>query len=551
MMLSVAVLITTFVAFKLAFAKIYAKSVATQTRIKQARRMEEMPKHKRSQTCVILGSGVSGSLSAAIASRHFQRVIVVDPFRPTTNPKSLIPQVDQLHAIAPITTYVCQSLWPKGIFDSIFTKFGGRFTLTTRYAYEFLVCGGPIRWNGTSPGYTSKSPSSGMSVTRRTFHDILRTLLQKHTPSVTVIAGKANRARFSSDDQKSDKKNRVEAIEVQHAETGECEWIECGLLIDCSGSYRAFRKLIANDELQRFHEPKREKYNLQVIYSTATIDLHPKVLEKLPLPKFMGRIPENLRKDTTGSILLINGTFTPVDRFFMVSRQDGNKIAICSISFEAEQKIDSLDAFEEAVQACYYIMYGSDIDPWFRGLMELLRENEDLMQEKVKFQHLDDKDSYIHDLNTSRLPNNLLLLGDSYAKLNPAFGQGMQKASGEAMTLHCALLDNQETETDDKIEKAVNSFNISRHPWIYGLFKMNRALDMDRKSIKARNPQISEDVGKFEREFLKGLWNYAGKKQDIELGTLFWSSIFVGTVAPAVFLQPYYFYRILYGMYCM
>lgn len=546
LILSVTILAVLYFSFQFLFAKIYAKSLATQTRINEARRMGEMPKKKRDQTCVVLGAGVSGSLNAAIASRHFERVIIVDPHGSTSDPKSFIPQVDQLHGITPMTTFACQSIWPE--FDSVYKKFGGRLTFAARDAYEFFVCGGPIRWKGKSPGYLSKSPAPGMSVTRRTFHNILQELLQLHTPSTTVIIGRAVDARFSSN---TDQHN-VEAIQIQHGQDGSCEWIECDLLIDSSGGQRVFRQLIAKDHLQRFKEPKREKYNLQVIYSTTTFVLHPKVLDQLPLPDIMGPIPENLRKNTIGSILLINTAFTSVDRFFMISRQDGEKVALCCVSFEAEERINSLDGFQEAVQACHHVMYDREIDPWFERFMDLMRENEEIQEEKVKFHRLDDRESYIHDLNSTVLPSNLLLMGDSYTKLNPAFAQGMQKASGEAMTLHSALLDHSNGDkTEESIVSVVKAFNLSRNIWLQGLFKMNRALDLDREPIKARNPQLSQSVGQSERKFFRGLFTYIGRTQDSELGTLFWSVVFVGTVAPAMFLHPYYLFRILYGMYCM
>ena len=71
---------------------------------------------------------------------------------------------------------------------------------------------------------------------------------------------------------------------------------------------------------------------------------------------------------------------------------------------EFEKKIDSLDGSQESDQACYHVMYGKEIVPWFERFMDLMRENEELQEQKGKVQRMDEKESYICDLISNDLP---------------------------------------------------------------------------------------------------------------------------------------------------
>ena len=71
-------------------------------------------------------------------------------------------------------------------------------------------------------------------------------------------------SKFNRDAHFSTNPNQysIEAIQIQNSSFVLCKWIECDVLMDCSGCQRVFRQLIAKDKIKRFKEPKKDKYNL-------------------------------------------------------------------------------------------------------------------------------------------------------------------------------------------------------------------------------------------------------------------------------------------------
>lgn len=145
-----------------------------------------------------------------------------------------------------------------------------------------------------------------------------------------------------------------------------------------------------------------------------------------------------------------------------------------------EEMPKTLDHYRQYVKETYAINTGTELAPWFDETIDLLQENEEITGQKVHFRQAKDADSYttMIDAHNRKMPHNLVLVGDSYAKLNPAFGQGTHKAMTDCLTLSSSL------SRFENIKDAARDFEVRRKPRSYGLFDFNRAMDLASPDIR-------------------------------------------------------------------
>lgn len=148
----------------------------------------------------------------------------------------------------------------------------------------------------------------------------------------------------------------------------------------------------------------------------------------------------------------------------------------------AQEMPTDLATFGKCMRATYRANTGAEPGAWFDESMALLAENEAATGHKVRFVHARGHDSYVCriDARHRRLPANLVLVGDSFCKLNPAFGQGTEKAMMDCLALSTSLGRWQ------AMADVMRDFEARRSTKTYTLFDFNRALDLASPEVRKR-----------------------------------------------------------------
>lgn len=153
-----------------------------------------------------------------------------------------------------------------------------------------------------------------LAFSRAAMQDLLSDLTKQHTPGLTYLYGKVNSVLLAKDQQTIDRvrvKSRGGAITCK----------DCNLVLDCSGGARCYRRLIKGNN--NFAEPELERYNMNVAYSSATIDIDDSIVKRLPLP-----VPLQGNKQTwsdVGIVLLVSPLLTESSSHVLMIHTDNNR----------------------------------------------------------------------------------------------------------------------------------------------------------------------------------------------------------------------------------
>jgi 2-polyprenyl-6-methoxyphenol hydroxylase-like FAD-dependent oxidoreductase len=532
--------LVTILGIRQLWKNLLAHSWATETICNEVKDIDKHPNQKYDETAIVIGAGIGGCLTAAMLSRHFKKVQIIDPLDIDLDPRSYIAQIDQAHNIGTITLQCCESLWPNDIFMKKLHEFGGRVVHNHQHPYEFATKSGYLKWSSKPIGFDEKGFLI-ISATRRQVHHILRYLLHKQTPNVEFMLGKVDKVHFKKDNEKL-----IDSIDI--VQDGKQINKSCSLFVDCSGPASVYRHLLSKSS--RYNTTKVEEYCQHVQYSTGVIELHPDLQARWPKISTIQQ-PKDENYNTSGVIAMLVPTLSNDANFWLMNRCENSKISLANMSYESKplnEMPNTLDQYQNGWNASHFALFGENKAAWFEEVMDLLRENEELTGEKFKCVRARDYRSYCLDSTHNRLPSNMILLGDSFCKLNPAFGQGCQKASSEVVLLHSLLLNNHANQDlQSNLDKALPQYYERQSILAKRLFDLNRALDMSQPEVIKANPQLNPKIGADVRFLSKGMWNWMGKKGDTRMGDLFMRINLDGTAAPALLLHPTNLFRILYG----
>jgi 2-polyprenyl-6-methoxyphenol hydroxylase-like FAD-dependent oxidoreductase len=468
-----------------------AKSTAKETAIGDLIQFEKLSQRsgnsnfcKRKETCVIIGGGLAGCLTAAIMTHHYERVVIVEPASDKAKLRERTLQYHQVHAFGPLVIEALRVIWPD-IFANELVKRGGRFYRFKDIRYQCQLNKCTLKWDERLAAF-GQSGRDQAAFSRPEMQDLLVDLTSKHTRGIKYVYGKVTSVSYVDEGLKINK------VHVTRNDCTALDNIDCDLVIDCSGNARAYRKLIKSNPI--FHEPNLESYRKNVSYATALIDIDDTIVDQLPLPDEHSKQYSTWRE--ASQILVVAPLLTQSTDYSLVIHTERNRCEfaarflgtlvrilsdirivtdyIGAMTYNASQSDmpRTLGEYKNFVKGSYYGAVGREIGPWFDETIDLLQKNETITGEKVKFHTARDESSYITTINPNnrQLPYNLALVGDSYAKLNPAYGQGTAKAVMDALTLSTCL------EQHANIEKAVKAFDKQRAPKSYGLFDFNRAI---------------------------------------------------------------------------
>lgn len=267
---------------------------------------------RREGVCVIAGGGVAGCIMAAIATRHYPRVIVVEPCQSDGQWHSYIKQYNQLHQFSPFTVEALQRVWPT-LFRQEAIKRGGRFDSYSTLRAEFRLNKTRIDWDSNISPF-GPTGDDCLMMNRPTLQSVIDYLTKNQTPGVEFLHGKVLSASLSPKDDAV-----IDKVQVKTS-SGEEQWLGCSLFIDCSGAVRVHRNLLKSLNDPRFEVPKVEHYQMNVSYTTALVDVDESIVKRLPVPEVVGRSWEK-----SSNILLTTPTLTEANSYALMSHADSNR----------------------------------------------------------------------------------------------------------------------------------------------------------------------------------------------------------------------------------
>lgn len=218
----------------------------------------------------------------------------------------------------------------------------------------------------------------------------------------------------------------------------------------------------------------------------------------------------------------------------------------------------TIDAYRRAWKSSHFAQTGQEKEAWFDETMHLLEESDRLHEHATPFFKLRETQSYAYQIDASGdggkrgLPDNLAIVGDAFAKLNPTFGQGCSKAMADVATLYTSLLDH------ERIADAVCDFDRRRQARTMAMFETNMVFDFgfesvqngekrpvlacvkpntDRRIAVTANPAHPSSKGQLMRWFSKGFLNAIIKTKDPNLGNSF-VGVTLGALPPLELMRP-------------
>ncbi|UZJ57619.1 hypothetical protein CBS101457_006939 [Exobasidium rhododendri] len=390
-----------------------------------------------------------------------------------------------------------------------------------------------LRWNG---GIHSLGHGGGdvMRFSRPQMQNLLVDLTKHHTPGLTYCHGTVDSLLYHKQDALTISQVCVKAGDESILK------IDCDLLLDCSGAARVYRHLIENND--NFRIPKEESYKMNVSYSTTNVPLDKSIVDQMPMPTLQQGA--NSWRDSC-HVMLVSTVFRGTGKFALMSHTDNDSYCLAAMAYDTSMSDmpKCVNSFREHAKHTYFTATGEEAGSWLDETCDLLLQNEKITGQKVKFIKARDEESYmtVPDAKNRHLPKNMALMGDAYGKLNPAFGQGTQKAVTDALTLSTSLSEN------EGVADVVADFDIKRAPKSYRQFASNRAMDFTAPEIQVLNKeQVAAGVGRAQGKVMFNLMKYMHKYDDVtKMNTLV--DVIYGAKGSAAFMHPSILFAVLWG----
>lgn len=345
-----------------------------------------MSTENKNSHVIIIGCGFAGLLTAAVVSRYFAKVTIIEPDRGIEHPlpRNAAPQANHAHVLVNAGLKIVQELFPKLQLDD--WKNGGKTACYTE-AISGVFLGAPFQ--------NFKSSLMLMLCDRAKFEFAMRQDINA-LPNVETLIG------YRFDNYVMDRDNKrvtgVEAVQVDHDH--QKIKLDAGLVIDCSG--RASRTSIL---LKKYGYPEITEHlvNIGLQYASQDFEFDPST--SLPWQLYFSmKKPPNVQNLVSCAI-------------------DNNRVIVTA------QEIGGTFFIKDQQTFMGYIEKVVD-KPVYNFLTQHSKPATELKMYLIPT-------SYFrrYDL-LPNWPNGLLVLGDAVSVYNPKYGSGMSAASLEVKKLN-------------------------------------------------------------------------------------------------------------------
>ncbi|EJD02492.1 uncharacterized protein FOMMEDRAFT_157715 [Fomitiporia mediterranea MF3/22] len=397
-------------------------------------------------TAVVCGGSIAGLWAARICADHFEEVAIVEPEAwVATNEgtsdiydekghrlenrglytRTRVQQYRSQHSFQPITLVALRQLFPS--IDDEIRHVDGRISDAN---YNLQVYGKFIGIPRTV--HPDASYSQTFFVTRETYERLLRRLVLAYSSRIRWVVGTAIGV---SPDEKDLTTLKYVTIRTEY---GDEESIPASLVVDCSGTSQAgikWLKRIYTDPkytsvlqctpdiprgVPAFDENLKIEYNAKQRFVKFRVFVPPEFRFRLPIPNGY---------DNAAWMF----TYMPRPglerKFLMLERMEGHRIEMAFGGWGDPPLPESLSDVKEWLLS---METDKPIPDWIHDLVNVLLEiNGDHEKEVGRYPN----NYWIRYERAPYIPSNFVAIGDAVMHVNPAFGQGCQKAAIGAISL--------------------------------------------------------------------------------------------------------------------
>lgn len=261
------------------WAYLLRRSFREETIVELVPLLRQSRDKKLAATCVVAGGSLAGCAAAKMASKHFDRVLLVEPYVDGANWNTRVGQANHGHSFWPQLRLMLTSLYGCH-FSSAVYKSSGRDLDMNRIAWRMGGKEIKLRDDSLLPGYAFSRV--GLQSIVRSF-----TLDATQTPGVQSIVGKVVRIRPTPDGR------GVAAVGIQRSgDSAVIEWVDCALVLDCTGPAgghaRWIRDAVSLAEKEgaplNWAPPVKDRYDSSIVYIGTIVDIPDDIRQRLPLP---------------------------------------------------------------------------------------------------------------------------------------------------------------------------------------------------------------------------------------------------------------------------
>lgn len=350
------------------------------------------------QTAIIIGGGMAGKLIAAAISPYFDRVQILEKDQNTSKVRPGVSQGHHIHALLFAGDHALETLFPG--FKQDMVSRGSNLINSTQDLAWFHHGVWKLRFKGTDTTLLQTRPLLESYVQERVDH--IENI--HYTYGVKVLA-----YTYQSD------KNVITGVEV--LENNESRLLKADIVIDTSGSSSLSKVWL---EKQAISVPE-ETVDIGLCYATRQFklseqprDFKIKILYPEPPNQMLGGTLSMVEENKY--IVTLNGylnSLNPAD----VNSEQG--------FIQQAAKLPLPDIHQELVNSAS------------------LSETKIFKVPQIKWRRFD----------KIKLPNGLLVAGDSVCRIDPVFGQGMSIAALEALAVREYFSKSQQQGTLKKLQK--------------------------------------------------------------------------------------------------
>ncbi|EJD37343.1 hypothetical protein AURDEDRAFT_188101 [Auricularia subglabra TFB-10046 SS5] len=396
-------------------------------RIGEARKGEKLR-----GTAVVCGGSVTGLLAARICSDHFERVVVVEPeawtfteearepanfdtrevksstatYNSVNHKRSRVYQYAAVHLYQVLLLRFARKLFPG--FDAIAKQ------------WNMLIL--PSNPNASVNGYMIRLPESlsrtfmALYGPRRTLEPLLRKLICESRPGIEFVHGTVTGFGLGVN-------GSVQTVSVRHPDNTTRDITDCALAIDCTGIAQSGLKLLSR-AIPTLPSDLRASYNADICYATLEYPMPPnfrKDVGALNIPQYNAEV---------ASGVFAYSPSPEVDtRMVVLTYNDANSVVLTMGGWAVDMPVtlDEVRAFARGVKS------QDHIPDYFYKALDLLEPVEHLgtvFEARISNCYKVD-----YERAAAQLPRNFVAMGDSTMRVNPRFGQGVNKGAIGAITL--------------------------------------------------------------------------------------------------------------------
>ncbi|CAE6469184.1 unnamed protein product [Rhizoctonia solani] len=374
-----------------------------------------------SGNAVVAGGSMAGLATAVVCSKFFERVIIIEPDSMSELKRTRVAQAEQIHGLQAVALQILRGMMPS--FDNKLYEHGGRI----------LESNGQLQLGPTNISFKPGSLPDTLFISRLSLERILREYVQ-NIPTIEIVQGSVTGII-------PDITGRcIERVTMQTKGCGSRTLeFDVAMFADCTGPATIGLKLL--------EKTQNAGWDPKISYATALVPVPDRLKDMLPI--FTRQLDEYSTFSKLGYVKSIVPHPEQDDRIVCMVRSDEDHL-MCGVGgwdLTPESRPRSFCDYIQQVDSIWQNASdgkSSEGDASRRAVMDSLRAIESALEDDgiaPEFKYCKMGSCYKIDYASAPKPSNFVVIGDSFLRVNPTFGQGVSKALVDVATLNGVMLD--------------------------------------------------------------------------------------------------------------